>query len=95
MTRKATSTDLGFRLDAETERVWLHIRDQGGWWTAEEIHEHWYPTFRPAWLRTTLRVLDSHGFVASRLHIDKGVRAYGVTKACTPLLGHTLEPRPC
>lgn len=82
-------------LTQECVYLWRHLRDAGGWWSVQELQAHWQPTFAPAWLHSTLRMLAHHGFVAKRLHIAGGVPVYGVTAACEPLPGESLEPQEC
>ncbi len=73
--------------------LWLHMRDEGGWWTAHELLADLWPGEPSPHASTTvaggLRALVNRGHVAQR---RRGALTYGVTGACAPITGCTLQP---
>ncbi|WP_143326282.1 hypothetical protein [Vandammella animalimorsus] len=81
-------------LTVELAHVWRHLRDAGGWWSAQELQTHWYPLFEDLrQFEAGLRRLLHIGSIERRISIEQaGLPVYGVTRRCTPLPGYTLEP---
>lgn len=73
--------------------LWLHMRDEGGWWTARELLAELWPSDPSPYACTTvaagLRALTIRGHVVQR---RGAALAHGVTRACAPISGCTLEP---
>jgi hypothetical protein len=80
-------------LSKEARRLWLFLRDQGGWWTPGELgnrlFDEQYPLAASAAGRH-LRPLRERGHVVHRQ--GRRIRQFGVTAKCMPIPGETLEP---
>lgn len=76
--------------------VWLHVRDEGGWWRTTELAEALWPDLSPkrgiAAAHQACQLLLRGGHLARREDMAARV-AYGVTHACLPPAGYTLEPQ--
>lgn len=81
-------------LTHDIARVWSTLRQTGSWWTAQDMHRHWYPVFSAEAIQLMLDELQRHRFVTRRMHIDWGVHVYAVTADCRPLPGYEEVP-PC
>ncbi|GAB4209931.1 MAG: hypothetical protein Fur0019_17350 [Tibeticola sp.] len=74
--------------------IWRYIRDEGGWHTAHEIRQALALDSSGAMrLAHTLRRLKRGLHIASRPDVY-GRECYGVTTACWPVEGETLQPDP-
>jgi len=90
----------GRKLLPETMRVWLLVRDEGGWWSQGELVEAL--GMSPAEVSKARLSLMKHDYVASRKQDLKSPRPghrrsallIGVTKACRVPNGETLMPAP-
>lgn len=78
-------------LDYGTARLWLHLRDDGAWWTAQGLFDYWRPVFDLEQVQQMLDYLCMHGFAVHRLSIDWGALMYAVTPHCRALPGYALE----
>lgn len=73
--------------------LWLHMRDEGGWWTARELLAELWPSdpspHATATVAAGLRALVNRGHAVKRHPL---ALMHGVTLACTPISGCTLAP---
>lgn len=85
-------------LSLQARMVWLHIRDEGGWWSAKELARDLMPgdANGPANVTPCLRTLTERGHLVSRRvelqPTKRTVLTFGVTAACSAPVGWTLEP---
>ena len=82
-------------LSLQARMVWLHIRDEGGWWSAKELARDLLPgdAHAASTLAPCLRALTERGLVVRRKPNGwQLVPVYGVTAACAAPVGYTLEP---
>jgi DNA-binding HxlR family transcriptional regulator len=73
--------------------IWLYVLENGGLWTASELHRCIVPhDYKPAYLDNLLRTMADTGVVTRAPSPDRknGV-AYGVTKANRIPQGVTVE----
>lgn len=75
-------------LQPRSLRVWKLVRDEGGWWTREELCERLQ--LSPSELMPIAASLLRLGYCVRR-DLPSG-RAMGVTLACVAPAGETLEP---
>ncbi|WP_310645197.1 hypothetical protein [Limnohabitans sp.] len=70
--------------------AWLCLRDEGGWWTVEEL-ENELQCFSRSELRRSLKNLAHRQHLRHRVLKNRVV--YGLTLSCTPIQGHVLNPQ--
>ena len=95
----ATPAILLCELPAPIRHAWCKVRDEGGWWTVQELMD--VVDFSPKkWsvMAQWLTILYARGnLVRKPLSTTQGqslVFVYGVTPKCIPPDGLTLEPGP-
>lgn len=78
-------------LSLQARMVWLHIRDEGGWWSAKELARDLFPgeVHGPSIVAPCLHALFDREHVARRVATPP---VYGVTAKCRPPVGTSLEP---
>lgn len=78
-------------LSLQARMVWLHIRDEGGWWSAKELARDLFPgeVHGPSIVAPCLHALFEREHVARRTAKPP---VYGVTAKCRPPVGASLEP---
>lgn len=83
-------------LSPDARAAWLHMRDEGGWYTATRLGAEVLPDaskgLRGRSAGRWLGALFKRGYVVRREWTDCVV--YGVTSACYPIPGETLDPAP-
>ncbi|UCU93984.1 hypothetical protein [Hydrogenophaga taeniospiralis] len=78
----------------EARAAWLRMRDEGGWWTAQELGRELAPDLMdraPCAASRWLGALLKRGHVALKPNYLR-LKAYGVTARCIPPAGESLEP---
>ncbi|MFE8644152.1 hypothetical protein ACFX58_03595 [Sphingomonas sp. NCPPB 2930] len=81
---------MGNGVDRSAEMLWLFLRNDGGWWTATAVAEHWQPTFTVEEIGERLEALRHGNFLARRPYGTKGALAYAVARGCSALPGRQL-----
>lgn len=78
-------------LSLQARMVWLHMRDEGGWYTSTELASELLPQDAHGGqaMGRVLYALCKRGHVVQRRLPREG---FGVTHACTPPIGLGLEP---
>lgn len=69
--------------------AWLHLRNEGGWWSIDEIKQE-LKEFSRAELRKALKNLANRHHLSQQNLTSKIV--YGVTHSCIPIPGYSLTP---
>lgn len=83
-------------LSQQARMVWLHIRDEGGWWSVAEIADA--IGMGKGGLYHMLAALAERGHLVRRqatrceMQAPGWAPSFGVTRACHPPTGYSLEP---
>lgn len=80
-------------LTEQDRAIWLHLRDEGGWWRWSEVCQALQ--VQPARGPSSLARLFNRCHLSRRrvgADSDASKWLYGVTAVCQPLPGHTLQP---
>ncbi len=79
----------GNAITQDSRALWLMLRNDGGWWTVNQLVHHWRPTYQAWELEELLSALQGAGFLERRSQ-GPGHLTWGVTSACLPLPGLSL-----
>lgn len=81
-------------LSLQARMVWLHLRDEGGWWSAKELARDLLPSDAngTSAIGQCLRALMARELLARRVSAGMPTPVYGVTAKCCAPAGLTLEP---
>ena len=79
---------MGNAITSDARALWLMLRNDGGWWTANQLVHHWRPTFAEWEVNDMLRALVAGGFV--ELRPQGPLQTYCITSTCVALPGLSL-----
>lgn len=78
---------MGNAINQDARALWISLRNDGGWWTAHRLTQHWSPTFAEFEVENYLQALHAGGFVAQRSDLVPRQASYAVTSECNVLPG--------